>query len=66
MNLNNKHWMKMVICFFVIKQFENYIYILRSLNHKMYLRLIQKSTLAQFDDKLYYENFINCKAWTWN
>ena len=31
-------------------------YILRSLNHEMYLQQVKKSTLSIFDDKRYYIN----------
>ena len=38
-------------------------YIIRSLNHEMYLQLIQKTLLSLFDDKRCYINNIKSKAW---
>ena len=40
------------------------IYIIRSLNHEMYLQLVQQSTLSIFDDKRCYIN--NIKSIPWN
>ena len=37
--------------------------IIRSLNHEMYLQLVQKSTLSPFDDKRCYKNNIGSKPW---
>ena len=39
-------------------------YIIRSLNHEMYLHFVQKSTLSLFDDKRCYRN--NNKSEPWN
>ena len=39
------------------------IYILRSVNHEMYLQTIKKSTLSQFDDKRFYVNETESKPW---
>ena len=38
-------------------------YIIRSINHEMYLQRVKKSTLSQFDDKLCYENYNKSKPW---
>ena len=38
-------------------------YIIRSLNHEMYLQLVQKSTLSLFDDKRCYINNIESIPW---
>ena len=38
-------------------------YIIRSLNHEMYLQEIKKSTLFLFDDKRYYMNNNNSLPW---
>ena len=39
-------------------------YILRSINHEMYLREVKKSTLSTFDDKMKYLS--NIKSLPWN
>ena len=39
-------------------------YLIRSLNHEMYLQRVRKSTLSQFDDKRCYIN--NIKSIPWN
>ena len=41
--------MKMDICFLGIKEIECDNYIIRSLNHEMYLQEVKKTTLSQFD-----------------
>ena len=38
-------------------------YILRSINHEMYLQQLKKSTLSIFDDKRCYINNIESKSW---
>ena len=38
-------------------------YIIRSLNHEMYLQRVEKSTLSIFDDKRGYINNIESKLW---
>ena len=38
-------------------------YVIRSLNHEMYLQLVQKSTLSLFDDKRCSLNNIESKPW---
>ena len=38
-------------------------YIIRSLNHGMYLQLVQKSTLSLLDDKRCYMNNIESVPW---
>ena len=38
-------------------------YIIRSINHEMYLQRVKKSTLSQFDDKLCYENYNKSEPW---
>ena len=38
-------------------------YIIRSINHEMYLQRRKKSTLSQFDDKLCYINETESKPW---
>ena len=38
-------------------------YIIRSLNHEMYLQKIKKNTLSIFDDKRCYESNIGSKLW---
>ena len=40
-------------------------YILRSINHEMYLQRVKKSTLSQFDDKRCYINNIESKPWNY-
>ena len=45
-------------CFLGIKQFESDSYIIRSLNHEIYLKLVQNSTLSEFDDEKCYESNI--------
>ena len=44
------------------KECDNYI--IRSLNHEMYLQLVKKSTLSIFDDKRCY--IINIESKPWN
>ena len=43
------------------KECDNYI--LRSVNHDMYLQRVKKSTLSVFDDKRCYINNIESKPW---
>ena len=43
------------------KEFDNYV--LRSLNHEMYLKRIEKTSLSTFDDKRCYINEIESKQW---
>ena len=43
------------------KECDNYI--LRSVNHEMYLQRVKKSTLSIFDDKRCYINEIESKPW---
>ena len=43
------------------KECDNYI--IRSLNHEMYLQKVKKSTLSIFDDKRCYINNIESKPW---
>ena len=50
MNQKDNLLMNLFICFLSIKQFECNNYIIRSLNHEMYLQRVQKSTLFQFDE----------------
>ena len=38
-------------------------YIIRSLNHEMYLQRVKKSTLTIFDDKRCFKNNIKSKPW---
>ena len=38
-------------------------HIIRSLNHEMYLQLVQKSTLSQFDDKRWHISNFESKPW---
>ena len=38
-------------------------YVIRSLNHEMYLQLVQKSTLSPLDDQRLYINNIESKPW---
>ena len=38
-------------------------YIIRSINHEMYLQRVKKSTLSIFDDKRCYINKIESKPW---
>ena len=38
-------------------------YLLRSINHEMYLQEVEKSTLSLFDDKRCYINEIESKPW---
>ena len=38
---------------------------IRSLNHEMYLQLVQKSTLSQNDDKRCYESNTKEKPWSY-
>ena len=40
-------------------------YFLRSLNHEMYLQLVQKSTLSQSDDERFYKGNIKRKPWNY-
>ena len=43
------------------KEFDNYI--LRSLNHKMYLQLRKDSTVSLYEDKRFFESNIQSKRW---
>ena len=43
------------------KECDNYT--LKSVNHEMYLQLVQKSTLTIFDDKRCYINETESKPW---
>ena len=40
-------------------------YIIRSLNHEMYLQKVKKSTLSLFDDKRCYINETESIPWNW-
>ena len=44
-----------------IKKSDNYI--IRSINHEMYLQLVRKSTLSLFDDKRCYIKNIESIPW---
>ena len=55
--------MNLVICFLRKKQFECNNYILRPLDHEMYLQQLKKLTLSQFDDKRCFINNKECKPW---
>ena len=55
--------MNLVICFLRKKQFECNNYILRSLNHEMYLQQIKKSALSQFEDNRCYIIINESKPW---
>ena len=51
-------------CLFGVKyQQECDNYIIRSINHEMYLQRVKKSTLSQFDDKRCYINNIESIPW---
>ena len=43
------------------KECDNYI--IRSLNHEMYLQKVCKNTLSPFDDERCYKNNIESKPW---
>ena len=43
------------------QEYDNYI--IRSLNHEMYLQRVKKSTLSIFDNKRCYKNKIESKPW---
>ena len=45
------------------KECDNFI--IRSLNHEMYLQKVRKCTLSVFDDKRCYINETESKPWNW-